>query len=133
MAKSVSIRDIVYSDLPYMSAPLANGSGDAVFYDVDDATIENGGQLRAGVTSYGANGVKYTGSMTEKSAQTYTPGTSDQTINANQYLVGAQTIKGDSNLVGANIVDGVSIFGVPGSVKVPVIVQDPTTHGLRIS
>lgn len=54
--------------------------------------------------------------VTKKSAATYTPGTSNQTIGANQYLSGAQTIKGDSNLVAGNIRSGVSIFGVTGTV-----------------
>ena len=58
----------------------------------------------------------YVGSgVTKKSAATYTPTTSDQTIASGQYLNGAQTIKGDSNLVASNIKSGVSIFGVSGS------------------
>ena len=58
----------------------------------------------------------YVGSgVTKKSATTYTPGTSDQTIASGQYLNGAQTIKGDANLVAGNIKSGVSIFGVSGS------------------
>lgn len=52
----------------------------------------------------------------KKSAAIYTPGTSNQTIGANQYLSGAQTIKGDRNLVAENIRSGVSIFGVTGTV-----------------
>lgn len=54
-------------------------------------------------------------SVTKKTAQTYTPGTSNQTISANQFLTGDQTIKGDSNLVAANIKKDVSIFGVTGT------------------
>ena len=65
----------------------------------------------------GAVSSTYIGSkVTKKSAQTYTPGTSDQTIGSGQYLSGTQTIKGDSNLVGSNILSGKTIFGVPGSV-----------------
>lgn len=61
----------------------------------------------------------YIGSgITKKAAATYTPGTSNQTIGANQYLSGAQTIKGDSNLVAGNIISGKTIFGVPGSVVI---------------
>ena len=52
-----------------------------------------------------------------KAAATYTPGTADQTIEADQYLSGAQTIKGDANLVAANIKSGVSVFGVKGSYE----------------
>ena len=65
----------------------------------------------------GAISNTYVGSgVTKKSAATYTPGTSNQTIGANQYLSGAQTIKGDSNLVAGNIRSGISIFGVTGTV-----------------
>ena len=38
-----------------------------------------------------------------KSAQTYTPTTTDQTIQSGRWLTGAQTIKGDANLVASNI------------------------------
>lgn len=65
----------------------------------------------------GAVSSTYIGSkVTKKSAQTYTPGTSNQTIGSGQYLSGTQTIKGDSNLVAGNIRSGVSIFGVTGTV-----------------
>lgn len=58
----------------------------------------------------------YVGSgVTKKSAATYTPGTSDQSIASGQYLNGTQTIKGDSNLIASNIKKGVTIFNVTGS------------------
>ena len=58
---------------------------------------------------------KVTQSVPTKSAATYTPSTSDQTIAAGQYLSGAQTIKGDANLVPAKILTGNTIFGVAGN------------------
>ena len=67
------------------------------------------------------------------SAHTYTPTTSDQTINGSTYLTGAQTIKGDPNLVSGNIVAGKSIFGVAGSAQIPSITQDSVTKVLSIS
>lgn len=58
----------------------------------------------------------YVGSSVErKAAQTYTPGTTDQIIEAGRYLNGEQTIKGDQNLLPKNIKSGANIFGVPGS------------------
>lgn len=58
----------------------------------------------------------YIGSnITKKSAQTYTPTTTNQTIASGQYLTGTQTIKGDSNLTADNIKSGTSIFGVTGN------------------
>lgn len=64
-----------------------------------------------------ASNQSMTKQLTTKSAQTYTPGTSNQTIASGRYLTGAQTIKGDANLVPENIKDGVTIFGVTGTAK----------------
>lgn len=50
-----------------------------------------------------------------KAAQTYTPGTSNQTISSGQWLTGTQTIQGSANLVAGNIKKNVSIFGVTGT------------------
>lgn len=64
----------------------------------------------------GAISSTYIGSgITQKSATTYTPTTSNQIIAAGQYLSGAQTIAGDSDLVASNIKSGVSIFNVTGT------------------
>lgn len=52
---------------------------------------------------------------TAKTAATYTPGTTNQVINAGTYLTGAQTIAGDADLTAANIKSGVNIFGVAGT------------------
>lgn len=81
----------------------------------DDANATSNSIL-SGKTAYVA-GQKLTGSIPSKSAQTYTPGTSDQTISSGQYLTGTQTIKGDSSLTSDNIVKGASIFGVSGNVE----------------
>ena len=146
MAQNVTINDITYNGLPFMSAPKANGQGDAVFWDTSGATIANGGQLRNGIKAMGPDGTLHTGTMTEKAAASYNPSASDQTINANQYLAGAQTIKAvtTTNLNPAYIANGVtvkvgcaadddSVASCTGSLKTPVVTQDPTTHGLHIS
>lgn len=83
------------------------------------------GEILTGKTAY-VNGNKVTGTIASKGAQTYTPGTSDQTIANGQYLIGNQTIKGDANLVAANIKQGVSIFGVTGSLAAGKSVETKT-------
>lgn len=132
MAQNVVINGVTYSNCPEVDIP-KSGGGTAKFYDVSDASLDNAGKMLSGVTAYGGSGTKYTGNIASKTAATYTPGTSDQTITAGQYLSGAQTIKGDANLTGQNIRSGVSIFGVAGSLVLPTISQDATTKILSIS
>lgn len=132
MADNLIINGVTYGSVPEIDVPNDQG-GTTKFFDVSDADLDNAAKLRDGVIAYGASGTKYTGSMSEKAAATYTPGTSDQTIAANQYLVGAQTIKGDANLLASNILKNVSIFGVTGSLALPSISQDSTTKVLTIS
>lgn len=130
MAQNVVINEVVYASVPSVTIP-KSGGGNAEFTDTSDATLDNGGKMLNGVTSY-ANGVKYTGSIPSKAAATYTPTTSDQTIQAAQYLEGAQTIKGDANLQAQNIASGITIFGVQGSLSSAVISQDSVTKVLSI-
>lgn len=94
--------------------------------------------VSAGYISSGTAGtVSVSGSETEQlttqAAQTITPSTSDTTIAAGQFLIGAQTIKGDANLVGSNIKSGVSIFGVAGSLTSATVSQNAQTKVLTIS
>ena len=131
MAQSVIINGVTYSNVPSIQIPKVGG-GNAMFYDTTDATLDNANKMLNGVTAY-ANGTKYTGNIASKTAQTYTPTTSDQTIASGQYLSGVQTIKGDTNLVPANILQNVSIFGVTGTLTLPSISQDSTTKVLSIS
>ena len=92
--------------------------------------------VTAGYVSSGTAGnasVSLTASVTTKAAATYTPGTSNQSIASGTYLTGAQTISGDANLVAANIKQGVSIFGVAGSLSSVAVSQDSVTKILSIS
>ena len=99
-------------------------------------TISVTPSVTAGYVSSGTAGnssVSLTASVTTKGAATITPSTSNQTIASGTYLTGTQTISGDSNLVGSSIVYGKSIFGVAGTVQVPVVSQDASTKVLSIS
>jgi len=84
-------------------------------------SVSSDGLITASATQtagYVAAGTKSaTKQLTTQAAQTITPGTADQTIQAGQYLSGVQTIKGDANLIPANIAKGVSIFGVAGTME----------------
>lgn len=89
------------------------------------------GYVSAGTA--GSSAVSLTASVTTKAAATITPGTSNQEIAAGTYLTGKQTVSGDANLVAANIKQGVSIFGVNGSLSSVAVSQDSTTKVLSIS
>ena len=81
-------------------------------------TLTNPGtaaDMLAGKELIDQDGNPLTGTMPSLTAQTITPGVSDQVIAAGRYLAGAVTVSGDSNLVASNIKSGVSIFGVNGT------------------
>lgn len=130
MAQNVIINGVTYQSVPQVNIPKVGG-GTAEFMDTEDGTATASDML-SGATAY-VNGTKITGQISGKSAETYTPTTSDQTIASGQYLSGAQTIKGDTNLQPQYIASGVSIFGVTGTLSAAVISQDQTTKELSIS
>lgn len=91
---------------------------------LSSATIDSSGNLGVmanlsgdGYLQSGTLPLTLANAFTVQGAQTYTPGTTDQTIAADQYLTGAQTILGDPNLLPENIADGVTIFGIAGTHK----------------
>ena len=140
---SVVINGVTYQSCPEVDIP-KSGGGTAKFYDTSEANIA-AGDIRNGKKGYGTSG-EVTGSMTEKAAATYTPSTSDQTINASQYLTGNQTIKAvtTTNLSSQCIASGVTVkvgcstdddcvASVTGSLSSPVVSQDGTTKVLSIS
>lgn len=143
MAQNVIINGVTYSSVPEVDIPLSGG-GTAKFMDTTDANA-TAAQMLSGATGY-VNGSKITGSISSKAAETYKPSTSDQTINASQYLSGAQTISAVTyaNLTAANIASGVTVkvgcasdddcvVSVTGSLSSAVISQDGTTKVLSIS
>lgn len=131
MAKNIVINGVTYNDTPSFRAYTTGGEL-AEFVDTSDATATSGAEMLQGKTAY-ANGTKLTGQIVSKSAQTYMPSTSDQTIQSGQYLSGAQTIKGDANLKPQYIASGITIFEVTGTLSSPVISQDPVTKVITIS
>jgi hypothetical protein len=86
--------------------------------EVVDTTTAAGaaaGDVLSGKEAF-INGSKVTGNIPSKGAETITPGTTNKTIAAGQYLSGIQTIAGDGDLVAGNILSGKNIFGVAGNV-----------------
>ena len=99
--------------------------------DTSDATATSS-DILSGKTAY-VNGVKVTGNIQNKSSATYTPTTTNQTIQSGVYLSGNQTIKGDANLKSENIKNGVSIFGVTGTLPEKIDTSDATATASDIA
>lgn len=140
---SVTINSITYASCPEVDIP-KSGGGTAKFFYTGDSNI-TGADVRNGKKCFGSTG-EVTGSMSEKSAATYNPSTSAQTINANQFLAGAQTIAAvtTSNLSAQYIASGVTVkvgcsadddcvASVTGTLSAAVVSQDGVTKILSIS
>ena len=108
MAQNVVVNGVTYQNCPEVDIP-KSGGGTAKFYDTSGADMV-AADLRNGKKGFGPNG-EVTGGMTEKSAASYKPSTSDQTIQGSQYLAGAQTIKAVTltNLLAQYIAQGITV------------------------
>ena len=84
MSQSVIINNVTYQSVPCVQIPLAEGEGNAAFYDTSDATLSDASKLAQGVTAY-ANGVKYTGSATENNSSDLTVSGDTVTVPAGIY------------------------------------------------
>lgn len=84
MAKNVVIRDVTYNDVPSVEIPLSGASGNAVFVDTSDATLNSAAKLPQGVTAY-ANATKYTGTAAENDSSDLTVSGATVTVPAGYY------------------------------------------------
>lgn len=116
--------DILYGKTAYVNDELVTGTMaiNSTLPDISEQkpVIDDTGAIIASYTlptGYYLGGTKTNclGILTTKAAQTYTPGTTNQTISSYTWLTGNQTILGDANLIPENIKSGVSIFGVSGT------------------
>lgn len=93
-------------------------AGSSIAVDVPKTTMGDAvaRYVKSGVTFSSSAGIGLTGTAPTQGTKTWTPTTSNQTIPMETFLTGTQTIKGDANLKAENIKDGVSIFGITGSL-----------------
>lgn len=88
MASNVVIRDVVYQNVPSVEIPLSGSSGNAVFVDTSDATLDNNAKMLSGNTAY-ANGTKYTGSIATKTGTDLSASGDTVTVPAGYYASNA--------------------------------------------
>ena len=78
-----------------------------------NATAES---MQQGVSAY-VNGTRVVGTAPIQAAKTVTPSTTEQTaVESGSFTTGAVKVAGDTNLIADNIKQGVSIFGVQGTL-----------------
>lgn len=84
MAENVVIRDVVYQSVPSVTIPRSGSSGNALFLDTSDATLNSSDKLPIGVTAY-AGGIKYTGTAAENDSSDLTSSGDTVTVPAGYY------------------------------------------------
>ena len=129
---NVVINNVTYSDCPEVDIP-KSGGGTAKFFYTGDADAASG-DILSGKSAFGASG-EISGSMTNNGATGGTIGAKagTYTIPAGYTSGGTVSLTNVSDCVSGNILTGKSILGVSGSLAMPNISQDGSTHVLSIS
>ena len=107
MAQNVVIRGVTYSSVPSVEIPKSGSSGNAVFVDTSDATLDSGGKMLSGVTAY-AGTTKYTGSILTKTSSDLTASGATVTVPAGYYASQATKSVTSGSAKGPTTVSGTS-------------------------
>ena len=130
MAKNVVIRDVVYSSVPSVEIPISGSSGNAVFVDTSDATLNSAEKLPSGVTAY-ADGVKYEGTASENDSSDLTVSGATVTVPAGYYAsqaskaVASGSVSAPTSISGtsASVSTGTNTLTLTKSVSVTPVVS----------
>lgn len=136
MAKNVKINGVTYDSVPYVSIPNASGSGTASFYDTGAASV-SAGDLRKGVTAYGAAG-EVQGNLESIAASTTEITAKAQEVSIPAGIHGTGSVvkisaADQALLIASNIKSGITVLGVAGGLSSATVSQDASTKVLSIS
>lgn len=104
---TVVINGTTYSDVSEINIP-KSPSGTAKFFDTSDATINSNAQMLNGVTSYGSDGTKYTGSIASKSSSDLTASGATVTAPAGYYASNATKSVSSGSATAPSTITGTS-------------------------
>lgn len=134
MAQSIVINSVQYSDVPEIQIP-KQGGGTASFYDTSGANIASSDVL-TGKTAFGASG-SVSGGMANNGDTSGTISTKAGTVVIPSGYTSGGTISISASAVqdlsSSTLLTGKTVLGVQGSLSMPSISQDGTTHVLSIS
>lgn len=130
MAQNVKINGVTYQSVPSVRIPFATGSGNALFTDTSDATIESGDQMLAGATAYNSEGSKVTGTIAPKAASDVTASGATVTVPAGYYeeavdkavASGSATAPASISGTSATVTTGTNTLTLSKSVSVTPVV-----------
>lgn len=125
MAKNIIINGITYADVPYTESPLADGSGDAYFYDTSSGNAA-AGDLRANKKAW-VNGVEVTGAVPTRTAADLTAAGKTVTVPAGIYDAQVQKAVADGSVTPGATVAGDEIGDTVSDY--PVAVTPSATVG----
>lgn len=107
MAQNVIINGVTYQNVPNVTIP-KSGGGNAQFYDVADATLNDAGKLPSGVIAYGSGGTKYTGTASENDSTDLTVSGATVTVPAGYYSSSASASVAAGSATPAATISGTS-------------------------
>lgn len=109
---TIKIRNNTYQDVPMIEVPYAEGGGNAEFWDISDATLDNANKMLNGVKSHGADGTLYTGNIPSKNSSDLT--VSGDTVTAPSGYYSAQATK---SVASGSVTAPASISGTSATVS----------------
>lgn len=119
MSKNVVINGVTYNNVPQVKIPISGG-GNAIFYEISDATAETG-DILTGKSAYGSGGL-VNGSMANNGSTSGTISTKTGTVTVPAGYTSGGTVQISSTeqakIIAGNIKSGATILGVSGSSMV---------------
>lgn len=108
MGQTIIIKGVTYEDCEMTHSPLANGQGDAYFYDVSGSTLSSGSQMLDGIIALNSEGTPVTGSIPSRSQSDLTVSGATVTVPAGNYSSQATKSVASGSVTAPSTISGTS-------------------------